>query len=232
MKKLVIAAALCATALSGTTALAAGVQQPGAMARAPQAAPPPPPPPAPPPPGGPLAMADADRDGVTTRAEVAADADRRFAAMDADRDGKITREERRAFHARERAARGPGMPGMPGAPSMAGAPGVGTPPPPPPPPPPPGDRMDHKGPHRGDGMRGPGRERDETQAQFRERALRMFDRADTNHDGRVDRQERDAMALLMRARMADHHRRGGPGRPGGAPMAAPDGVPPGAPDAR
>lgn len=39
-----------------------------------------------------------------------------------------------------------------------------------------------------------------TREQFRERALRMFDRADTNQDGRVDQQEREAMRLMMRAR--------------------------------
>jgi hypothetical protein len=43
--------------------------------------------------------------------------------------------------------------------------------------------------------------REITQADFRERALRMFDRMDTNHDGVVDARERQAARLLMRARM-------------------------------
>ena len=36
----------------------------------------------------------------------------------------------------------------------------------------------------------------------------MFDRADTNHDGRVDAQEREAARLMMRARMANGGGRG------------------------
>lgn len=45
-----------------------------------------------------------------------------------------------------------------------------------------------------------------TQSQFRERALKRFDRIDTNHDGRIDVQEREAARLLMRARRVGHDR--------------------------
>ena len=44
---------------------------------------------------------------------------------------------------------------------------------------------------------------DWTQADFRERALRRFDRVDTNRDGTIDPQEREAARLLMRSRMAE-----------------------------
>ncbi|MBW6526989.1 hypothetical protein KZ813_09090 [Sphingomonas sp. RHCKR7] len=183
MKTLLSAAALGAVALTGAAPLLAqdppaargDAPAPGAMR-----------------PRDPLGAADADRDGVVTREEAAAEADRRFAAMDADGDGKIDRDERRAFR-----------PPHPPRGDMAPPPGEDGPPPPPPPggdvppPPPPGAERD-----RGD--RGERRHRREpreiTRAQFRERALRMFDRADANHDGRVDQQEREAMRLMMRAR--------------------------------
>lgn len=158
---------------------AAAMTSAGASGATPQDSAPPPPPvdaPAPPPRGGPLLRADADGDGIVTRDEVVADADRRFAAMDADHNGKIDKDERRAFHERERA--------------MRPAPRADRPAPPPP------------GMAGGDENRPPRRPRDETQAQFREQATRMFDRIDTNHDGRVDPQEREAMALLTRARRA------------------------------
>ena len=54
------------------------------------------------------------------------------------------------------------------------------------------------------GHRG-GKDREWTQAQFRERALKRFDRIDTNRDGRIDAQEREAARLLMRARRVGHN---------------------------
>ena len=120
--------------------------------------------PSPPPPGAPH-PADQDRDGVVTRAEALAEADRRFAAMDADGDGKVTRDERVAFR------------------ETHGRPG-------------PGPRADRDG----GGRRGGG---EMTQAQSRERAAAMFDRTDTNRDGRIDAQEREAARLLMRSRMIE-----------------------------
>lgn len=188
-------------ALLGATALTAGAGVPAAA----QTQPPAPTRDAPPQPrdggmrGG-LMRADANNDGVVTREEVVAEADRRFAEMDRDRDGTISRDERRA--ARE-ARRGPARVGGERA----------APPPPPaatdaPPPPPPGAR-------RGDGPRR--MMQPQTREDARARALRMFERADTNGDGRIDRQEIEAMRLLMRARMADG------ARPGGQPRDMPAG---------
>ncbi|RYY44166.1 MAG: ca2+ sensor protein [Sphingomonadales bacterium] len=71
-----------------------------------------------------LSMADADKDGVVTRAETIAAVDARFAKLDANKDGKITTEERQAARAamgREgRDKRGPGGPGMKRGPDANG----------------------------------------------------------------------------------------------------------------
>lgn len=132
---------------------------------------------------GGLMMSDANGDGVVTREDVIADADRRFAAMDANHDGKLTGDERRAYHDAQRAER------MARRQVDAGQPAAQPAPPP--------------GPDNG---RMAGRkDRTITQAEFRDRALKMFDRVDTNHDGRIDASERDAFRLMMRARMADRH---------------------------
>ena len=100
---------------------------------------------------------------------------RRFAAMDANHDGTVTAEERHAWRDARRAARGGGDAATAGRPDRAGPDRAG----------------------KGRGMKA----REITQAEFRERALRMFDRMDTNHDGVVDAREREAARLLMRARM-------------------------------
>lgn len=139
--------------------------------------------------GGWLMRADANSDGVVTRDEVIADADRRFAARDSDRDGKVSRDEQRASRDTRR---GPPLPGVLPPPPPAGT--TDAPPP-----------LDARGDHPRRAMR------PQTREQARERALRMFDRADANHDGRVDAQEIEAMRLLMRARFAgagDGDRRG------------------------
>ncbi|WP_162140019.1 hypothetical protein [Sphingomonas sp. Mn802worker] len=119
--------------------------------------------------------ADANGDGVVTRDEVIADADRRFATMDTDGDGKLSRDESRAArpHRRVYGERGEQAPSDPL-----------------------GDRFSG-----GEDARPP-----MTREAFRDRALRMFDRADTNHDGRIDAREMEAMRLLRRARMADGDR--------------------------
>ena len=122
-----------------------------------------------------------------TRAEAIAAADRRFAAMDANHDGTVTAEERHAWRDARRAARG-------GA--DAATAGRGDP--------------DRAGKRRGM------KSRDITQADFRERALRMFDRMDTNHDGVVDARERQAARLLMRARMTGDGTAPTPGGTGGS----------------
>ena len=174
-------------ALLGATALTAGAGVPAVAQTTPPAATRD----APPEPrgggmrGGWLMRADANGDGIVTRDEVTADADRRFAARDSDRDGKVSRDEQRA--ARD-ARREPPAPGA-----------TGTVPTPPPPgtadaPPLPDARGDDR-PRRA--------MRPQTREQARERALRMFDRADGNRDGRVDAQEIEAMRLPMRARFAE-----------------------------
>ena len=165
MKTWITAAALGAVMLGGLGA--ASVQA--------QAAPPP----------APRQHADDDGDGVVTRDEAAADADRRFAAMDTNHDGKLTRDERRAWRAQRRA---------------------------------PAPRDD------ADGARRARRDADQTQVAFRERALKRFDRIDTNHDGRIDAKEREAMMLLMRARRVGHgHGRAHDGAMPPADAAAPIG---------
>lgn len=189
MKTLLSAAVLGAAALASAAPLLAQ-DLPAARADAP--------PPRPMEPRDPLVAADADRDGVVTREEAAAEADRRFAAMDTNGNGKIDRDERRAFrpphHPRGDMAPPPGEDGPPPPPP----PGVDAPPPPPPP------GAERDGGRRGWDERGDRHHRraprEMTREQFPERALQMFDRADTNHDGRVDQQEREAMRLMMRAR--------------------------------
>lgn len=169
MRNWVTAAALGAAALGSLGAIGAQAQD---AAR-----------PAPPPRGGPLMQADADDDGIVTRDEVIANADRRFAEQDANHDGKLTEDERRAFREQRWGARRAPPPGADGTQPPPGADGAL-------PPPMPGEAR--HGRHHGRGT--------ETQAQFRDRALRMFDRIDANHDGRIDPQERDAAMLMMRAR--------------------------------
>ena len=139
--------------------------------------------PAPPPPGprgGAMMRADADHDGVVTRAEAIAEADQRFAMMDTDRDGKLTSAERSAARDRMRAAmmarRGEDAPppGADGARPMGGM-GAGW-----------GRRDDPDG----DGT--------VSRADYEASALRRFDRMDANHDGRVDQAEIAARAGMRR----------------------------------
>ena len=180
MNNLLAAAALGALALAGSSPALA--QDPAVTLSAPRADTPPP--------RDPLAAADTDQDGVVTREEAAAAADRRFAAMDSNGDGTIDRDERRAARPHRPGPRGDMSPSRNAAPSPL--PGDA--------PPPPGPERDRDGRDDAAHRHHPREPREITRAQFRERALRMFDRADANHDGRVDQQERAAMQLLMRAR--------------------------------
>jgi Ca2+-binding EF-hand superfamily protein len=75
MKKTILATLLGATLLGGT-AYATVQQAPGR--------------------GDPMMKADTNSDGILTRQEVLAAADARFAKMDADKNGQISREEQRA----------------------------------------------------------------------------------------------------------------------------------------
>ena len=147
MRMWITAAALGAAVLGGFASAGACAQRPAPAAPAP----------------APTMPADRDGDGVTTRDEAAAEADRRFTALDADHDGKLTRDERRTW------------------------------------------REQHRPPPRRAGI-GARRDKAQTQAEFRDRALRRFDRVDANHDGRIDAQEREAMRLLLRARRVGHDR--------------------------
>ena len=116
---------------------------------------------------------DANRDGVTTRAEAIAQADARFAQMDTDRDGRVTGGEMRAY----RAALHDRM--------VASGRDVPVPPP-------------GGGKHDGMGRRmDPNGDGSVTREEFEARALKRFDRVDANHDGMIDATER-ANAAEMR----------------------------------
>jgi hypothetical protein len=148
-----------------------------------------------------FAEADANRDGVVTKAEwdaarAAKKAERKDAAfdrIDANRDGQISKDEWDAPR--------------PGGMAEAGPPpeGAGSPPP--------GDADSgkHGGGHRGHG--GPGmmmggdmfdrmdanHDGKVTLAEAEAKPLEMFDKADTNHDGIVTPEERKAAWQAMRA---------------------------------
>jgi hypothetical protein len=190
--------------------------------------------------GGPMAVADANKDGVLTRAELTASLEKRFAQMDVNGDGKITREDREALrqkrfdemfakidadhngqiskaelqaaHQARMAARkdggpegherghgmrmgmGPGADGHDG-PSPAGGPRKG--------------RMGGMGMHRADANG----DSVLTREAFLAPALAMFDRADTNKDGKVTKEEREAARTAMKARFGK--RGGDAAAPGG-----------------
>lgn len=132
---------------------------------------------------GGLMRADANGDGVVTREEVIADADRRFTALDTDRDGTVSGDEMQAARSARRMRRGDVRRADP----AAGAAPIGDA----------AKRGDTRAPM--------------TREAMRDRALRMFDRADANHDGRVDAQEIQAMRLLMRAHVGRWRRTSGAG---------------------
>ena len=135
--------------------------------------------------GGMFRMADADGDGVVTRAEYQAAVDARFARMDANGDGVLASDERPG-PGRHGMRGGDGAPPAPMAP--AGSAATSSPPPP--------------------------AEGSMTRDQFRAQSMRRFDAADTNHDGRIDAAEMQAMMTQLR---------GGPG--GMAPPAPAAGAP-------
>ena len=139
----------------------------------------------------PLERLDTNHDGVISKDEILADVDARFAKMDANHDGKITPEERKAFEDARRAEMEARRAQM-----HPGGPGGRM------------GRMDANG----DGV--------VTLDEERARATERFDRMDTNHDGKIDQSERDA----MRARMMGGMRRHGPmgdGPPPPPPAGAP-----------
>jgi hypothetical protein len=170
MRKIIIAAALGATLLATGGAVAS--QQTAQDA---------------PPMRDPLLHADADKDGVVTRAEMLADVGARFARIDTDHDGKITPAEREAAfqamraHMAERRG-GPGGPGM-GRGRHADA--------------------------NGDGV--------VTLDEQRAQAEKRFAFVDRNGDGKIDQAERDQMREMMMSMRGPggHHR--GPPPPADAP---------------
>jgi len=115
------------------------------------------------PPPAPRPMAD----GVLTREEAIARADRRFDALDSDHDGTISAAERAAMPQRPRGTADGSTP-MPGRP-MPGHPM--------------GDRMLERADADKNGVI--------TREELRAVAARAFDRQDANHDGRVDAAERE-----------------------------------------
>ena len=167
MRNVLIAIAMASTAIGGAAFAQTDAPPAGRM---------------PPPRGGGMGgmggmmAADTNHDGIITRDEAIAAADRRFDAMDANHDGKITPDEMMAYRDQMMARRG----------------GDNAPPPPPP------GGAKH--------MPGMGRRADPngdgviTRDEYRARALQRFDRMDANHDGRIDRTE---MANLREMRQVD-----------------------------
>ncbi|MFC4593000.1 EF-hand domain-containing protein [Sphingobium tyrosinilyticum] len=166
--------------------------------------------------GGLIAMADANKDGKVSKAELTTALDARFAKMDANRDGKLTKEDReirRQARLDERFAaldsdrngqisKAEFAAGHQGRPDGDGPRGRD------------GHRFGRGGDHGfGGGMmfRGRGGARGEamqdgvvTRAEFLARPLAMFDKADANKDGFVAADEmkaaRDAMRDAWQAR--------------------------------
>ena len=187
---------LISAALAALLATASGI----ALA---QDAPPPSPPP--PPHGGMFMHADANKDGIVTRAELLADVDGRFGKVDANHDGKITADERQAAGKAMREAR-----------TERGGEGRR------------GKRMV------GPGMRGPRADADKdgvvTLDEVRAPALKLFAYVDRNNDGNVDKAEsesfRDATRSMHGPRGPRHGGHGRHGRHAPPPAGTPD-APPG-----
>lgn len=156
----------------------------------------------------PMMRADANKDGIVTRAEMIANVDARFARMDANKDGKITAEERQAArkamwaergersgkHMRGGAdkERGPGRAGRPGMKRGADA--------------------------NGDNI--------VTLEEQRAHALRRFDFVDRNGDGRIEQAESQLVREMLRE-MGGRGRGGHRGHGGG--MMSPHAPAPAAP---
>jgi Ca2+-binding EF-hand superfamily protein len=170
--------------------------------------------------GGIMALADANKDGNISKAELTAALDARFARLDVDHDGQITRKDRDARRQQRLDERFAAMDtdrngqiskaeftaaqqarAAKWAEKRADAAG-------------PEGRRWGKGPAGGPGrgmmgrpgaLRNAGPDAVVTKAQFMARPLAMFDRADANRDGVVTADEMKAARQAMRGRM-------GPGR--------------------
>lgn len=160
MKKFVVAAALGATMLTGVAQ--AGQQDTPAPRRA-----------------GPMAMVDANKDGVLTREEALAAADVQFARMDQNKDGKVDATEMRPSHRRGGGNAPAGKP----APGMHRRGGMG-------------ERMLARVDANKDGTI--------SREEFRAAATTRFERMDANRDGRIDAAEQNALRERMKARSGRH----------------------------
>ena len=180
-------------------------------------------------PGGGLMAADTNHDGKISRAEFTAQAAAHFAKLDANGDGQISPDEMKAvmerMHEGMGGRNGPGGPGEAMMPPPPGGP-MGEAMMPPPRGGPMGGAMNMGG-HPGRGMlerldtNHDGRiSRDEMRADMD----RHFDKLDTNHDGFIDKAEMDAAHDHMKQHMGKHPH-GMPGMP--APGDSPPPPPPG-----
>lgn len=182
MKKVMIAALLGATLLTGGAVAAAQDNMPPQDAPKHRGM------------HDPLMMADADKDGVVTRDEVSASVAAHFARMDADKDGKITGEERQAARAAMRAEMGKRMARPDG--ERMGRPD--------------GERGTRSGGRGGPGMKhGPDANGDGvlTLDEQRAQALKRFDFVDRNGDGKVDQAERQLVREMLMEMAPRGHRR-------------------------
>jgi Ca2+-binding EF-hand superfamily protein len=177
--------------------------------------------------GGLIAMADANKDGKVSRAELTTALDARFAKLDANHDGKLTKEDREIARKARLEQRFAGLDSdhngqISKAEFMAGQEARF-------------DRRSSEGPggreggHRfgrgghhgfggGMGMRGRGgpaggamKDGVVTRAEFMARPLAMFDKADANRDGFVTADEMKAARAQMRSEW--QARRGGDAAP-------------------
>ncbi|BBF68987.1 EF-hand domain-containing protein [Sphingomonas bisphenolicum] len=179
--------------------------------------------------GGMMAMADTNKDGKISKAELTAGLEARFAKMDVDRDGQITQKDRDAMRQQRQDARFAALDtdrngqisktefvaghearadkrqerrteaGKPGERDGRGWGGRG------------GHRRGpgHGGP--GDGFGDANKDGAMTKAEFMARPIAMFDKADANKDGFVTAEEMKAARQAMRAQWQD--RKGPPPAP-------------------